>query len=77
MQVRLIEEAKVDFKKDARSAKRSGKSVAVGADQQRISAQLAADRAERAAAAPVERGSTAQAGLRAPSPLGPSWGSGR
>lgn len=77
MQVRLIEEAKVDFKKDARSAKRSGKSVAVGADQQRISAQLAADRAERAAAAPVERGSTAQVRAWVPSPLGPSRGSGR
>mmetsp|Transcript_2793 Transcript_2793/g.8209 ORF Transcript_2793/g.8209 Transcript_2793/m.8209 type:complete len:183 (+) Transcript_2793:370-918(+) len=62
-EVRLIEEAKADFKKDARSAKRSaaGKALATGVDQQRIAAQLAADRAERAAAGPVGRGSTAQA----------------
>lgn len=65
MQVRLIEEAKADFKKDARSAKRSaaGKALATGVDQQRIAAQLAADRAERAAAGPVGRGSTAQVGF--------------
>lgn len=65
-EVRLVEEAKAEHLKDARAAKRSAKGRALTAangsvDQQRITAQLAADRAERASAGPVVKGSAAKA----------------
>lgn len=63
-EVRSIEEAKAEWRKDVRGQKRSaaGKALAAqqGGEATRITAQLAADRAERAAQAPVERGSSAQ-----------------
>ncbi len=55
--MRLIEEAKAQHRKDVKDAKRSEKGRALaaanGGDAARIAAQLAADRAERAAAGPV------------------------
>jgi hypothetical protein len=57
LQVRLIEEAGAQHRKDVRDAKRSAagreRTAAAGGDAARIAAALAADRAERAAAAPV------------------------
>ena len=63
--MRFVEEAKAEHLKDTHAAKRSAKGRALAsatgsADQQRIVAQLAADRAERAANGPVLRGSVAQ-----------------
>jgi hypothetical protein len=55
--VRLIEEARAQHRKDVKDAKRSAagreRAEAAGGDAARIAAALAADRAERAAAAPV------------------------
>lgn len=65
-EVRLVDEAKAEYLKDARASKRSAKARALTAatgstDQQRIVAQLAADRAERAAVGPVVGSSMAKA----------------
>jgi hypothetical protein len=57
LQVRLIEEAGAQHRKDVRDAKRSAagreRTASAGGESARIAAALAADRAERAAAAPV------------------------